>query len=46
MQNANLEQEVISLSREKWRWMAERKVDALDALFHEKAVVTVQMVSG
>ena len=38
MHNENLEQEVISLSKEKWRWMAERQVDALDALFHEKAV--------
>jgi hypothetical protein len=38
MQNVNLEQEVINLSREKWRWMSERKVDSLDALFHEKAV--------
>jgi hypothetical protein len=38
MQNANLEQEVINLSKEKWRWMSEREVDTLDALFHEKAV--------
>src|SRR5512137_685474 len=38
MQNNNLEQEVIDLSKEKWRWMSERKVDSLDALFHEKAV--------
>ena len=38
MPNANLEQEVINLSKEKWRWMAERKADALEALFHEKAV--------
>jgi len=38
IQTANLEQEVIHLSKEKWRWMAERAVDALDALFHEKAV--------
>ena len=38
MHNANLEQEVIALSREKWRWMSERKIDSLDALFHEKAV--------
>jgi hypothetical protein len=38
MQNENLEQEVINLSREKWRWMSERKVDSLEALFHEKAV--------
>jgi hypothetical protein len=38
MQNVNLEQVVIDLSREKWRWMSERNVDTLDALFHEKSV--------
>ncbi len=38
MQNANLEQEVINLSTEKWRWMSECNVDTLDALFHEKSV--------
>jgi len=38
MQNVNLEQEIIHLSQEKWRWMSERDVDTLDALFHEKAV--------
>jgi 4-carboxymuconolactone decarboxylase len=38
MQTVNLEQEVIDLSKEKWRWMSERKVDSLDARFHEKAV--------
>jgi hypothetical protein len=38
MQNVNSEQEVINLSKEKWRWMAEREVDSLDALFHEKSV--------
>ena len=38
MQNVRLEQEVINLSKEKWRWMTERKVDSLAALFHEKAV--------
>jgi len=38
MQNANLEQEVIHLSKEKWRWMSERDVATLDALFHEQAV--------
>jgi len=32
------EQEVISLSKEKWIWMSERKVDSLAALFHEEAV--------
>lgn len=38
MQHVNLEQEVINLSKEKWRWMSERKVDSLDALFHEESV--------
>ena len=38
MQNVNLEQEVINLSKEKWGWMSERNVDTLDALFHEKSV--------
>jgi len=38
MQNIKLEQEIIVLSKEKWRWMAERQVEMLDALFHEKAV--------
>ncbi|HEX7315628.1 MAG TPA: nuclear transport factor 2 family protein [Pyrinomonadaceae bacterium] len=32
------EQEIVSLSRDKWRWMSERKVDSLDALFHDEAV--------
>jgi len=38
MQNNQSEQEIIKLSKEKWRWMSERKVDTLAALFHEKAV--------
>ena len=36
--STKVEQEVINLSQEKWRWMSERNVDALAALFHEKAV--------
>lgn len=32
------EQEVIELSKKKWRWMSERNVDALASLFHEEAV--------
>ena len=36
--NTNAEQEILSLSREKWRWMSERKTDTLAALFHEGAV--------
>ena len=38
MQNANLEQEVINLSKQKWDWMAARNVETLEALFHEKSV--------
>ena len=34
----NPEQEVITLSKDKWRWMAERNVEALDKLFAEEAV--------
>ncbi len=34
----NAEQEILSLSREKWRWMSERKTDTLATLFHEEAV--------
>jgi Domain of unknown function (DUF4440) len=34
----NAEQEIISLSSDKWRWMSERKVDSLAALFHDEAV--------
>jgi hypothetical protein len=37
-QNGNLEQEIINLSKEKWRWMSERKMDSLETLFHEKSV--------
>ena len=36
--NSSSEQELISLSKQKWQWMSERKVDSLDALLHEKAV--------
>lgn len=32
------EQAIIELSRNKWQWMADKNTDALDALFHEKAV--------
>jgi uncharacterized protein DUF4440 len=31
-------QELLDLSKQKWLWMAERKVEELDALFHEEAV--------
>ena len=32
------EQKLLDLSRAKWRWMAERRVDSLAALFHDGAV--------
>ena len=38
MKSNKTEQELIGLSKQKWQWMAERTVDSLDALFHEKAV--------
>lgn len=38
MKSDKQEQELIDLSNQKWQWMAERKVDSLDSLFHEKAV--------
>lgn len=33
-----VEQELLDLSRTKWRWMSEKKVDSLAALFHDEAV--------
>jgi 4-carboxymuconolactone decarboxylase len=30
-------QEIISLSKQKWQWMADKNVDTLDVLFHEKS---------
>ena len=36
--STNTEQELINLSKEKWQWMSDKKVDTLDTLFHEKAV--------
>lgn len=32
------EKEVINLSEEKWRWMANKSVDTLANLFHDKSV--------
>jgi hypothetical protein len=36
--DSTAEQEVTTLSKDKWRWMAERNVEALDKLFAEEAV--------
>lgn len=32
------EQEVIQLSKQKWQWMADKNVDSLTPLFHDKSV--------
>lgn len=37
-QNPVIEQEIIHLSKEKWQWMADKNVDKLAGLFHEKSV--------
>lgn len=33
-----VEQEIISLSKKKWGWMADKKADTLKSFFHEKSV--------
>lgn len=37
-QNTNAEQEIIQLSKDKWQWMADKNVDKLAQLFHDKAM--------
>ena len=32
------EQELINLSKQKWQWMADKKLDVLAALFHDDSV--------
>ena len=34
---SNTEQEIISLSKEKWQWMADKNVDKLKTLFHDRS---------
>ena len=34
---SNAEQEIINLSKEKWQWMADKNVDKLAQLFHDKS---------
>ena len=36
--HSSAEQELIALSKEKWQWMAQRNVEALDKLLAEEAV--------
>jgi hypothetical protein len=35
--NTDPEQEIINLSKEKWQWMADKNVDKLATLFHDKS---------
>src|SRR5436190_16371524 len=37
-QGSARDQEILTLSKTKWRWMSERKVDSLAALFDDQAV--------
>jgi len=36
-QDTAVEQEIRELSKAKWQWMAEKNIDNLDSLFHDKA---------
>ena len=38
IKNKIVEEEIISLSKDKWQWMAEKNVEILEDLFHEKSV--------
>lgn len=35
--NANYQQEILNLSKEKWQWMADKNVDKLTSLFHDQS---------
>ncbi|ULC60207.1 nuclear transport factor 2 family protein [Flaviramulus sp. BrNp1-15] len=37
-QTTELQKEIIQLSKNKWDWMSEKKVDILETFFHEKSV--------
>ena len=36
-QSSATEQEIIQLSKDKWQWMADKDVEKLEPLFHEKS---------
>lgn len=36
-QNSAVEHEIISISKDKWQWMADKNVDKLGSLFHDKS---------
>jgi hypothetical protein len=37
-QNPTADQEILKLSKDKWQWMADKNVDKLKDLFHDKSV--------
>ncbi|WP_051293244.1 nuclear transport factor 2 family protein [Olivibacter sitiensis] len=37
-QQSAADQEIIKLSKDKWQWMADKNVEVLDNLFHEKSM--------
>lgn len=37
-QDTNVDQEILKLSKDKWQWMADKNVDKLKELFHDKSV--------
>jgi quercetin dioxygenase-like cupin family protein len=36
--NVKADREIMDLSKLKWKWMADKNIDSLDVLFHEKSV--------
>ncbi len=38
LKNQNVEQELLTLSKTKWLWMADKNIEALDKLFNDKGV--------
>lgn len=36
-QNVGFQQQIIELSSQKWQWMADKNVDELAKLFHDKS---------
>jgi len=37
-QNSAAEQEIITLSKDKWQWMEDKNVEGPDKLFHEESM--------
>jgi hypothetical protein len=38
METKTVQQDLMNLSKEKWLWMADKNMEALEKLFHEKSV--------